>query len=118
MPSIASHLGITIPREQLMEIDGVDLTGKLCATGLAVSRNQQKLTLTWKAVDKGARGKIWLSYTNNFKTGGRDKYELMKEIDLKEEKAEITVNNPETASFLKIVLETPGNFLNYWINLK
>ena len=34
MPSIASFLNIKVPREKLMEIDGVPLTGKLSATNV------------------------------------------------------------------------------------
>ncbi|MEP6950870.1 MAG: alkaline phosphatase family protein [Ginsengibacter sp.] len=118
MPSIASHLNITIPRERLMEIDGVSLTGKLTASDLAVSYENKTLVVTWKAVDKTGNAKIWLATTNEFKTGGSDHYQLVKEIPLSKEKEIIDVSKMPASSFYKIVLETPGNFLNRWVILK
>ena len=32
MPSIASFLKVNIPRDKLMEVDGIPLTGKISAT--------------------------------------------------------------------------------------
>jgi predicted AlkP superfamily pyrophosphatase or phosphodiesterase len=117
MPSIASHLNITIPREQLMEIDGISLTGKLHASDLLVSFENKKLVVTWKAVDKKGKAKIWLATTNEFKTGGRDHYQLVKETVLSKEKEVIDLNKMPSSSFYKVVLETSGNFLNRWVIL-
>jgi predicted AlkP superfamily pyrophosphatase or phosphodiesterase len=118
MPSIASHLNITIPREQLMEIDGISLTGKLSAADLRVTYENKKLVVRWKAVDKKGKAKIWLAATNEFKSGGRDHYRLVKETTLSKEKEIIDVSKMPPSSFYKIVLETPGGFLNRWVSLK
>jgi predicted AlkP superfamily pyrophosphatase or phosphodiesterase len=118
MPSIASYLNVIIPRERLMEIDGTSLTGKLSASDLAVSYENKELVVTWKAVDKNGQAKIWLATTNEFKTGGSDHYQLVKEISLSKEKEIIDVSKMPASSFYKIVLETPGNFLNRWVILK
>ncbi|MEO8763540.1 MAG: alkaline phosphatase family protein [Ginsengibacter sp.] len=118
MPSIASHLNIAIPREQRMEIDGVPLTGKLFATNLNASLENNNLVVTWKAVEKNGAAKIWLATTNEFKTGGSDHYKLVKVTRLSEEKAIIDLRKIAASSFYKIVLETSGNFLNRWIVLK
>ncbi|MES1214599.1 MAG: alkaline phosphatase family protein [Bacteroidota bacterium] len=117
MPSIASHLNLTIPREQLMEVDGVSLTGKIAAADLNASVENNKLTVTWKAVDKKGKVKLWLATTNEFKTGGKDNYSLIKEINVSDEKAIIDVST-KPSSFYKVVLETPGGFLNRWVILK
>jgi predicted AlkP superfamily pyrophosphatase or phosphodiesterase len=118
MPSIASHLHITIPRERLMEIDGISLTGKVSASDLQVTYENKKLVVTWKAVDKKGKAKIWLATTNEFKTGGRDHYQLVKKTTLSKEKEIIDVSKMQGSSFYKIVLETHGNFLNRWVILR
>ena len=118
MPSIAAHLNITIPRERLMEIDGISLTGKLYASDLRVSHENKKLIVTWKAVDKKGKAKIWLATTNNFKTGWPDHYELVKETDLVKRKRNVDLSKMPASSFYKIVLETPGNIFKPLGNFK
>ncbi|MEJ7588284.1 MAG: alkaline phosphatase family protein [Ferruginibacter sp.] len=118
MPSLASHLNITIPREHLMEIDGISLAEKVFASDLNLTHNDKELVVSWKAVDKKGKAKIWLTTTNNFKTGGKDDYQLLRETDLVSGKLIIDKSKIPPSSFYKIVLETPGNFLNRWIILK
>jgi CRISPR/Cas system CMR-associated protein Cmr3 (group 5 of RAMP superfamily) len=117
MPSIASHLNLTIPREQSMEVDGVSLTGKIAAADLNASPENNKLTITWKAIDKKGKAKIWLATTNEFKTGGKDNYILVKDINVSAGKAIIDVSKTPSI-FYKIVLETTTGFLNRWVILK
>ncbi|MEP7108336.1 MAG: alkaline phosphatase family protein [Ferruginibacter sp.] len=118
MPSIASHLNIAIPRERSMEIDGIPLTGKLFASDLGVVYENKHLVITWKAIDKKSKAKIWLAATNEFKTGGSDQYQMVKETVLSKEKEIIDIGKMPPSSFYKIVLETPGHFLNRWVILK
>lgn len=114
MPSIAQFLNISIPREQLMEIDGVPLTGKLYATTADMSLLDNKLRITWKALEKKGNVKIWLSTTNRFKEGGKDEYTLQATVPLAKQEATIDVSKLPS-SFYKVVIETPGNMLNRWI---
>ncbi|MEJ0102229.1 MAG: alkaline phosphatase family protein [Bacteroidota bacterium] len=110
MPSIASFLDVTIPRENKMEIDGVSLTGKIAAVGLnATYTADKKLNITWVPLDKNSQGKIWLATTNEFKKGGSDKYELIKEVPLSAGKTVIDVSKIHS-DFYKIVLESPDGF--------
>jgi predicted AlkP superfamily pyrophosphatase or phosphodiesterase len=118
MPSIASHLNVTIPREQLMEIDGVPLTGKVPAADLHIVYENKQLIITWKAVAKGGNAKIWIATTNKFKTGGSDHYQLLKEVPISKQKEIIDVGKMAPSSFYKIVLETKGHFLNHWVTVK
>ncbi|MEO5890818.1 MAG: alkaline phosphatase family protein [Ferruginibacter sp.] len=118
MPSIAAHLNITIPRDKLMEIDGVSLTGKIAVADLMASRTDSQLVVTWKAIAKKGKAKIWLATTNAFKTGGSDNYQLIKETDISKEQQTIDLGKIPASSFYKIVLETPDNFLNRWVILK
>ncbi|MBL0356432.1 MAG: alkaline phosphatase family protein [Chitinophagaceae bacterium] len=114
MPSIAKHLGVKIPREKLMEVDGISLTGEVSATDADVQRNGNKLYITWKPVDKTGMTKIWVTTTNNFKKGGEDAYKLVTVVPVSDGKTMIDVKNMPS-DFYKVVIELPYNFLNRWI---
>ena len=114
MPTIASFLNISIPREQLMEVDGISLTGEISAIEPRANYEKGKIHLRWKAIKKDGKAKIWLATTNNFRTGGKDKYKLVAEAPLKKEEADIDVSNAPSG-FYKIVIETPGNLMNRWV---
>jgi hypothetical protein len=117
MPSIASHLAITIPREQAMEIDGIPLTGKIDLYDLNAVYADKKLTVTWKPVEKKGTAKIWLATTNEFKKGGTDEYIMMKQVPLTAGKAIIDVSN-KSSEFYKVVMDTPAGFQNRWVIIK
>ncbi len=117
MPSIASFLNITIPRERLFEIDGVSLVGKVSAVQPTASFNDGKIALTWKAIDKKGQAKIWLSTTNYFETGKMDNYLLVKKVPVSAENTLIDVSQ-FNSSFFKVVIEMPHNTLNRWVVLE
>ena len=116
MPSIALFMQISIPREQHFEIDGIPLTGKISAISPEATLKDGTIDLTWKAIDKKGKAKIWLATTNNFETGGKDTYRLIKQVAADAEKATIDVSKLPS-QFYKIVLEMPYNTLNRWIVL-
>jgi predicted AlkP superfamily pyrophosphatase or phosphodiesterase len=112
--SIAYFMNISIPCEQLMEVDGVSFLGKISAAAPKAAIEGGKIRLQWKAYGKSGKAKIWLATTNNFKTGGKDEYSLVAETDLSKELAWIDISKIPS-SFYKIVIETPDNFLNRWL---
>jgi hypothetical protein len=114
MPSIASFMDINIPKENAMEIDGVSFIGKISAVQPAAKLDNGKITVQWKAIVKTGTAKIWITSTNNFKTGGKDNYALMAEVPVSKGEAIIDVSKMPS-SFYKIVVETPTGFLNRWI---
>lgn len=116
MPSIASFMQISFPREQRFEIDGIPLTGKISATSPEATLKDGTIDLTWKAIDKKGKAKIWLATTNNFETGGKDDYQLIKQVAVDAEKATIDISKLPS-QFYKIVIEMPYNTLNRWIVL-
>jgi predicted AlkP superfamily pyrophosphatase or phosphodiesterase len=117
MPSLASFLKINIPKEKLMEIDGIPLTGKLSATAAKADLVNDTIEIKWNVVSKEGKAKIWLATTNNFKAGGKDDYKLMTEVSVTDAKATISVKQMPS-DFYKIVIETPYNFLNRWVKKK
>jgi hypothetical protein len=114
MPTLASFLGIPISKAQLMEIDGVPLTGPLSVVSPKAVLSNNMLTLKWKALQQKGKVKIWLTPGNNFKMGGKDEYTLVAELPLDNEMAVIDVKSFH-ASFYKIVLEGPHNMVNIWV---
>ncbi|MEN9570112.1 MAG: hypothetical protein RL172_1343 [Bacteroidota bacterium] len=116
MPTMARHLGIQIPRQQLVEIDGVALTGKVSAINANAVLQQNNLLVSWQVLDSTGKAYIWLATTNHFKNGGRDEYQLMASVPVASGKATIPISHMP-ANFYKLVLELPYNFLNRWIVL-
>jgi hypothetical protein len=117
MPSIAKFLDIKIPRDQLMEIDGIALTGKLSGTNPEASFDNGMINIKWKVQDKEGMAKIWLATANQFKSGGKDDYILVKEVPVEDGKASIDVKKYKS-NYYKLVIEMPYNFLNRWVIVK
>jgi len=117
MPSIAKHLNVKIPREQLMEIDGVPLTGSISAVDANAELTEGKIKITWKAEDKSGDAKIWISTTNQFKEGGKDEYKLVTTVPVTKQEAVIDVSKM-TSNFYKVVIGMKGNMLNRWVIVK
>ncbi|MFD2521660.1 alkaline phosphatase family protein [Emticicia soli] len=117
MPSIASFMGISFPRDRQFEIDGVPLVGKVSAVQANAQLKDKTIDLTWKAIDKKGQAKIWLSTTNYFETGKTDNYVLLKKVPVAAEKVSLDISAYQS-SFYKIVIEMPHNTLNRWIVLE
>ncbi|GAB4035937.1 alkaline phosphatase family protein [Spirosoma gilvum] len=114
MPTMARHLGITIPKEQAFELDGVPLTGKVSIAEPQARKEAGRLLLNWKAIDKEGTVKVWVSTTNHFEEGKRDQYSLLAEVAANAEAATLDVPNLPKG-FVKVVLEGKHNSLNRWI---
>lgn len=117
MPTIADFLNINIPKNQAMEIDGISLTGKLSATNARAAFSSGVINIEWDVISKQGNASIWLSTTNQFKEGGRDRYTLLKKVPVANGKAKLDVKNLPS-DFYKVVIEMPYNFLNRWIIVK
>ncbi|MCF0071441.1 alkaline phosphatase family protein [Dyadobacter sp. CY261] len=113
-PTVARHMDINIPKEQAFEVDGVALTGKLSVSSPVMQKAAGKVSISWKAVEKEGKVKIWLATTNHFEKGGRELYYLMDEVEVTNEKAEIDISK-YPSGFFKIVLEGKYNSVNRWI---
>lgn len=117
LPTMARHLNLTIPRNNLLEIDGVPLTGKLSVADASVQYDNGRLNIRWKSFDKDGTVKIWITTTNNFKTGGKDEYKLLAEVPAGQQSAILSLTSTPS-SFYKVVLEGMYNTVNRWITVK
>lgn len=112
--SITRFLSIDIPKEQLMEVDAVSLTGPISATQLKVVAEKDLLHLNWKVLDGKGKAIVWITSTNQFGTGGKDTYKIVVEVAVKDGRATIDTSK-YPSGFYKVVVEFPNNILNYWI---
>ena len=116
-PSIARFMNVNIPKKQLFEVDGVPLIGKLSATNASAQLLNDSIRLLWDVVEKKGTARIWMSTTNQFKTGGEDDYKVMMEVPVGNGGAMIGISKMRS-EFYKIVIEMPGNVLNRWVITK
>ncbi|NML41048.1 alkaline phosphatase family protein [Chitinophaga sp. G-6-1-13] len=114
LPTMARFLQINIPQADARELDGAPLTGKVSLTQPGATLDNGALHLTWKAREKKGNVKVWVTTTNNFKTGGQDTYKLLGEVPLQQEHAEISVKDMPSG-FYKVVMEGPDNTVNRWV---
>lgn len=115
MPTLAGFLDIAVPKPVLMEIDGIPLTGKVYASDLSANwKNQDTLQLKWNVLEQQGTAGVWVSFSNHFRDGGEDKYELLMKVPVENGAALIPLKKAE-APFVKVVLETPAHFLNRWV---
>lgn len=117
MPSLLLWLNISISREQKMEIDGIPLTGKLSAIKPRAEYAKGSIQVSWTALDKNGLAKIWVCNSNNFKTGGKDNYQLLATVPVANGQATVDVSKMP-ADFYKLFLEMPYNSLNRWVIIK
>jgi hypothetical protein len=117
MPSLVKFLNIQVPKEKMMEVDGVSLIGKLSAVNATATLEKNVINIAWDVMDKTGMAKIWIATTNHFKTGGKDDYKLVKAVPVANGKTSIDVK-AMPSDFYKIAIELPFNFLNRWITPK
>jgi predicted AlkP superfamily pyrophosphatase or phosphodiesterase len=114
MPTIASFMQVDLPKAVKQEIDGISLIGPVSVVDAKVNYIQGNIDLSWKALEPQGKVKIWVTTTNNFKTGGQDDYKLLAEVPVSQEHALVKVASPASPIY-KIVLEAPNNTLNKWL---
>src|SRR5690349_5427865 len=116
MPSIANYLNLKLPAGVYKEVDGIPFIGPVSAAGLKKIYTQNRIDISWQALQKNGKVKVWVTTTNNFKTGGADEYHLLGETDLNQEHFLADVKQ-YPSQFYKVVLEAPNNTLNKWLKL-
>ncbi len=116
LPTIASHLNMVFKQDDLFEMDGTSLTGTVSVAALHANYFQKKLNVSWKSFQPAGMVKIWLTTTNNYKTGQPDKYILVNEVPASRQHEIIDVSK-FPSSFYKVVLQAKYNSINQWVLL-
>lgn len=114
MPTIARFMDIEIPRESLVETDGIALIQPISVAKPTAVLDKDSLHISWKALEKKGKVKIWLSTTNHFEEGGTDHYELIATVPTTQESFQIDVSKMQSP-FYKIVIEGQKNSVNRWV---
>ncbi|WP_300604136.1 alkaline phosphatase family protein [Niabella sp.] len=115
-PTIARYLNIKVPLEVNRELDGIAMIGKVSLADMQVNYFQHKLDITWTPLNPGESGtvKVWVTTTNQAKTGETDSYRLMGEMPLRQKHVTLDVKD-QPSGFYKVVLEAANNTLNRWV---
>jgi hypothetical protein len=114
MPTMARYLNVTIPVATAREVDGMPLIGKVAVANAVVNYVQGNIDIKWQPMQDTGKVKIWVTTTNEFKTGGKDEYKLLAEVPVKTGHALVDVQQLP-AEMYKIVLETSENTINKWL---
>jgi predicted AlkP superfamily pyrophosphatase or phosphodiesterase len=111
--TVCYHLGLQIPEDIHREVDGVPFIGPIDLSELSAKKDNDKVVLTWRAIDKSGSDKaeVYVTETNNFKDGGKDEYKKVGEVPVSQETFDLTLDG----SFHKILLKTPRQYANVWI---
>lgn len=114
MPSIARFMNIQIPERYKREIDGTPLTGPVSVANVQANYVQGNIDLSWTALNKAEKVKVYVTATNNVKQGGEDNYKLIGEFDASAQHAFIPVKDMPSDMY-KIVVEGKYNTANRWV---
>ncbi len=114
LPSVFKHMKIQIPEPVAKEIDGVSFIGDIDLANLTAERSGETIQLKWKNMShqKSTVAEVYVTNTNNFKTGGVDEYKKIGEVPVQNETFSIPAKEK---TFYKILVKTPNHFSNTWV---
>lgn len=116
LPTIARHLNLKLSADELREIDGVPLIGKVSLSEPRAIKSGNQIALNWLPQQKDGFVKIWMAKSNGFKQNGEpDKYQLLGKAKLNDGKFNIDLKDKSSSEIFKIVLEGENNTMNRWI---
>ena len=120
-PSIASHLGVEIPKELSRELDGVSFIGPVDVSSITASRiGEDRISVTWDSWQEETNSscEVAISVTSgdNYGVGTIDSYERQATAPCAQNQVNLTLPTSMIKSdTIKVLLESPNNRLNYWV---
>ena len=114
LPTALNFMKIEVPKDRLMELDGVPLTGPVSVAQPGAKLEGKLLKVSWKALETDGDVKILLTTTNNFASGGQDVYKEVGTTKTSAGTFEIDVTK-YTSDFYKVVIEGKHNSVNRWV---
>jgi predicted AlkP superfamily pyrophosphatase or phosphodiesterase len=113
-PSLCRHLNLPVPESLRMELDGVPFIGPADLSRLRAAATGSEIVLEWHVLNPALDSiEVLYSTTNHFKTGGQDHYRKAGMASARAGKFRFTP--ADTFSFCKLVVKTPGQYLNTWL---
>ncbi len=114
MPTLARFMNVKLTGDAGREVDGTPLIGAVSVSDVKLNYFQNSIDVSWKSLDTKGNVKVYVTPTNNFKTGGVDNYKLMGEYPVAQRHALLNVKDLPS-DFYKVVLEAPDNTVNKWL---
>lgn len=116
-PTLVRHLEIDAPLNYQYEWDGVPLSGEITHKLHQAKIENNHLNLEWTPYDRNANLEVWVSLTNNHKTGGVDDYIHLETLSANSGKAIVDLKGLKS-DFYKVVLKSPVNTSSRWVEVK
>lgn len=113
-PSISRYLGFEIPRDVEWEQDGIPFIGETDIYDLKTMPYDDRVELKWRNL-ADAPVDVYAATTNDFKTGGNDRYVKLAELPAGTTSYNVDLKRLPASKFYKFVVATPGNHLNRWL---
>lgn len=115
LPSVCCFMGFDMPRDVLFEGDGIPFIGNADISSLTTHPYDDKVTLKWKCYHSGKEAKIYMSTTNEFKTGGKDVWREIGTVSSDDCEFVVNLNEYPQSKFYKFVVATKNNHITRWM---
>lgn len=115
LPTITRFQKMNVPKANEYELDGVPMIGEVSLSHPSVERNKDSLIVQWKSYEKNTPVKILMSYTNLFKIGQIDQYQLLATTSIEQERFAFQLDAEQP--FIKLILVGKNNTVQtQWLN--
>lgn len=115
LPSVCCFMGFDMPRDVLFEGDGIPFIGNADISSLTTHPYDDKVTLKWKCYHSDEEAKIYMSTTNEFKTGGKDVWREIGTVSSDDCEFVVNLNEYPQSKFYKFVVATKNNHITRWM---
>jgi predicted AlkP superfamily pyrophosphatase or phosphodiesterase len=112
LPSFFRFFNLVVSEEREKELDGVSLIGEISISDAELVGKSKNQKLIWNPVDQSEKVTIYWSPTDNFSSGGIDKYFLIEAVENSG-----SFDLPKSISkkkFFKLLIEGESNTVNVW----
>jgi hypothetical protein len=113
-PTIARHMGVSIPDSISFELDGVPLTGPVSVAAPNAVLRERQLAVSWKALDKEGNVEIWLATADRKRAGASDTYRKIASVKAKQEFFSMPILSP-FSGYYKVVIKGKHNVVGRWV---
>ena len=114
-PTICQWMGFQVAEEVALERDGISFIGKTDIYDLKVEPYDNTVRLRWQHEGPNTTATVYIATTNDFSTGGHDKWQKVAEVPAKQEGMSIDLTQYGDSKFFKFAVKTPYVTLNRWL---
>ena len=114
-PTICQWMGFQVAEEVALERDGISFIGKTDIYDLKVEPYDNTVRLRWQHEGPNTTATVYIATTNDFSTGGHDKWQKVAEVPAKQEVMSIDLTQYGDSKFFKFAVKTPYVTLNRWL---